>query len=169
MKEFEKIENESDLKEKQINRVQSFFRFLVVNAVAEQVENFGAFCFDSTKNSTNCEKLNDEIVEKFFVQIIKTKQTNVGGWFDVEFNSTGQVAEVLNQYNMSLSLKIDVENSTGYKEETFHTPESVKRMGGIEFPSLSNYKKLDLSKISSLADSLQEIQLFLMLSLKQIR
>ena len=169
MKELEKIEDESDLKEKQMNRVESFFRFLVVNAVAEQVENFGAFCFDSTKDSMNCEKLNDEIVDKFFVQIIKTKQTNVGGWFDVEFNSTGQVAEVLNHYNMSPSLKIDVENSTGYKEETFHTPESVKRMGGIELPSLSNYKKLELSKISSLADSLQEIQLFLMLSLKQIR
>ena len=100
---------------------------------------------------------------------MKTTQAHDGGWFDIEFNSTGQVAEVLNQYNMSLSLKIDVENSTGYKEETFHTPESVKRRGGIEFPSLSNYKKLDLSKISSLADSLQEIQLFLMLSLKQIR
>lgn len=167
---FVKAEQDRDAykkKAKQIQRAEKVVEFLVKNAVAEQVEIFGPFCFDSDTN--NCEKLDLSIVEKYGVQIVGTNQIEHGGSFEAEFILTGQVADTLNVFKIDSYARADVDNSSGDEHETIYNADDVDKIFGVKLRINGHHTNLNEVELAMLADGLEKMKLWLCLSLRKPR
>lgn len=167
--EFEDQQNAYTLKANEIERADKAIAFLLRNAVAEQVENFAPFCFDSNAYSSTCEKLDDAIAEKYGVQISNTSQREHGGSFQVEISAVGQVADILKNHSVGTHITAEVDNSSGDEEETIYRAENVDRIFYVSLPLNGHHTDLNAKQLASLADDLEKITAWLNLSLKNPR
>lgn len=155
--------------ERQVKTINNIIGSFVINAIAEQVDNFGAFTFDHSESKYKCEKLDDSISDKFFVQILSTSQREHGGCFQVEVELNGQIADILKKYGIPAQASFEVDNSTGDEHETFYDSDDVTKIFYLNTPLNAKYTKLKESQLIELSNSLKEIQLFLLLSLEKVR
>lgn len=167
--EFEDKQNAYTLKANEIERAEKAIAFLLRNAVAEQVENFSPFCFDSNAYSSTCEKLDDAIAEKYGIQISKTSQREHGGSFQVDITAVGQVADILKNHSVGTHITAELDNSTGDEHETIYRADNVDRFFYVSLPINGHYTQLDAKQLAALADDLEKITTWLTLSLTNPR
>ena len=167
--EFEDKQNAYTLKANEIERAEKAIAFLLRNAVAEQVENFSPFCFDSNAYSSTCEKLDDAIAEKYGVQISNTSQKEHGGCFQVEIAAVGQVADILKNHSVGTHITAEVDNTSGDEDETIYRADNVDRIFYVSLPINGHYTDLDTKQLALLADELEQITAWLTISLTNPR
>lgn len=165
--EFEEGKNAYDRKAKQIDRADKAVAFIIRNGIAEQVENFGEFSFDS--DTYRCDKLDESVVEKFGVQIDRTTQREHGGSFEAEFILSGQVGEVLEKYGVDTWARADVDNTTGDEQETIYSGDDVDKIFGVSLRLNGHHTELNDEQLETLADELEQIVVWFNVSLKQVR
>jgi UDP-N-acetylglucosamine transferase subunit ALG13 len=162
--EIEAKNNAYTKKAVQIRRTGKMFELLTRNAVAKQVEEHGKFSFDSTLSRDKCEKLADDIVEKFCIQVGRTTQVEHGGGFEAEFEISGKIADVLNQYGIDLFARADVDNSSGDEEETIYDADDVDKIFSVSLRLNGHHTELDESQLTALADDLEKQTGWLLIS-----
>lgn len=165
--DFEEKNNAYERKAEQISRADKAVAFIIRNGVAEHVENFGEFCFDS--ETYKCDKLDESVVEKFGVQIDRTTQREHGGSFEAEFRLSGQVGQVLEKYGIDAWVRADVDNTTGDEQETIYSGDDVDKIFGVSLRLNGHNTELDDKQLESLADELEQIVVWFNMSLKKIR
>jgi hypothetical protein len=166
---FDKSNAEYTKKHAYVKRIENIIGCFVANAFAQQIENNGAFTFSRPNFMHKCEKLEESISSEFFMQIISTKQKENGGSFQVELDFNGQLAEIFNAYGISSSASFEVDNSTGDDQETLYRADDVKKIFYVKIDLNAKTTKLTYQQLSELANSLKEIQVFLLLSIDKVQ
>ena len=167
--EFESQKDIQASKNKQIQRANKAISFLIRNALAEQIEQHGEFCFDSNTSTFGCEKIEESIVAKFFVQIDRTTQREHGGSFEAEFILSGQLEPIFNKYGIDLYARADVENTTGAEEETIYNADDVDKIFGVSLRLNGHTTDLDELQLGTFADELEKITSWLTLKIVKSR
>ncbi len=165
--EFENSENIYSLKLAEYRRIDSALEFLLRNALAKQIEEYGPFTFDNNSWSSSRDAIADEIVNEFYVQVGRTTQQEHGGSFEVDLVFSGQVAEIFAKHEISSHGRADVDNSTGDEHETIYDPDDVKKVFGVSVNlHLGSHSEEQLKEI---AGELEKITTWMKLKLKKVR
>lgn len=164
--EFEKENEAYDRKAEQIRRADKAIGFLIRNAIAQHVDKHGEFIFDAAYHN---EKIDDEFVEKFYIQHEHTTQVNDGDTFEAAFSINGDVADILSKYNVPLTARADVDNTTGDDREAIYDASDIDKIFGVSLRINGHYTDLDEAKLTELADDLEKITAWLTLSLPNPR
>lgn len=149
---------------KQANRIHNCLKFLIQNAVAQHIDKNDHFVFDENEST----KLDDEIVQKFFVQSSNTKHSDESS-FQVEFVISGEVADIFEKYDIEKVVSATISNTTGDTQETLYNADDVKEIFSISLPINFHHTNLTEQQIADMADELEKIIVVLTLSLKNIR
>lgn len=166
--DFELAEIEFKKLDKRIKNIKNIIGFFIIHALAEQVIENGSFSFDGDGDLSSCEKLDELISNKFSVQISSVSQNQHGGNFEVGVELNGQIAEILNRYEISRFVTFEIDNTTGGDYEVFNNPNDVSQIYYIGMSLDAKYTELTESQLIDLEKSLKEVQLFLLLSLDKV-
>ena len=159
--EFEDKNNAYELLSNEFNRIENVIEFLIHIAIKKHMDKYGDIEF--SKGFT-CTKFDEEVVEKFCVQLSRVTQQEYGGSFEAEFVLSGDVLELLKQCGIGEYVRCDIENTSGDEHETIYDTANIRHIVfGIGLRINRRINDWDLDKLKILADKLEQKQAWLSL------
>lgn len=165
---FVDAENKNNLFEKKIaiiRRIDNSIEYLLKNAIAEYIDANGPFEFSANRHSSSSDKFDQELSNKFHIQVVRTTQREVGGSFEVELSLTNEIAKIFKKYNESTSARAQVDNSTGDTHETIYRRESVEKIFSVDSNISAHYTKLTPEELENFANEIEKIIVWFNMSL----
>lgn len=152
-----------------IKNINGIFEVIVCNAIASQIEKTGEFIFAYKNREYQTTKFDDEVVEKFQIQIDSTTQEYSGAHIQITLKIVGALAEAFEKRGVRPVLQADVDCDTGENYEIMTTPELVRKINWVETALDARDKKMTKEILADIAAEIEPVYAWLLLSIKTVR
>lgn len=133
---------------------------LVQAAYILQYKEYCSIEFSDNRNHRSDSKLEDEIAERFCLQLANTNQNSVGGELELGFRILGQLAILFERYELPPSIRIILENDSGEDSVTLYDEESIQRKIRARGDIFTNTRNLSTSSLEQFGMELEKFALF---------
>lgn len=133
---------------------------LVQAAYILQYKEYGSIEFSDNRNHRSDSKLEDEIAERFCLQLANTNQNSVGGELELGFRILGQLAILFERYELPPFILIILENDSGEDSVTLYDEESIQRTLRARGDIFTNTRNLSTSSLEQFGMELEKFALF---------
>lgn len=133
---------------------------LVQAAYILQYKEYGSIEFSDNRNHHSDSKLEDEIAERFCLQLANTNQNSVGGELELGFRILGQLAILFERYELPPFILIILENDSGEDSVTLYDEESIQRTLRARGDIFTNTRNLSTSSLEKFGMELEKFALF---------
>lgn len=151
-------------KEAEYSRIKKSLAFIVRNAVGEQIDAYGEFCFAASIEFQSF--LSDEIVKKFQCQIDRSRNVTATH-FLVHVDFVDEVKDALRLGKLPIRADIDLENTTGNDQEILYKGNDVSKF--MELSLNIRVASYEVQQLKTAADALEKSQVQLTMTSKNIR
>lgn len=133
---------------------------LVQAAYILQYKEYGSIEFSDNRNHRSDSKLEDEIAERFCLQLANTNQNSVGGELELGFRILSQLAILFERYELPPFILIILENDSGEDSVTLYDEESIQRTLRARGDIFTNTRNLSTSSLEQFGMELEKFALF---------
>ena len=152
-----------------IKEINEIFEVIVRNAIASQIEKTGEFIFAYKNREYKTTKLDDELVEKFQIQIDGTTQEHSGAHIQVTLKIVGALADMFEKRGIRPVLLADIDCDTGENYEIMTRPELVRKINCVETALDARDEKITKEILADIAAEIEPVYAWLLLSIKTLR
>jgi len=167
--EFDKRNSEFRSLAQPIKEINEIFEVIVRNAIASQIEKTGEFIFSCKNSEYKTSKFDDELVEKFQLQIDSTTQEHSGAHIQVTLKIVGALADVFEKRGIRPILLADIDCDTGENYEILTRPELVGKVNCVVTALDARDDNITKEVLADITAEIEPVYAWLLLSIKTVR